>query len=62
MPAYHLLPPKTGEEFDSIKAVFNKFQDYMFIKRFLIIKYFGNPIGTKRPRQIFTCKYYSEHT
>ena len=50
MPAHHLLPPKTGEEFDSIEAVFNRLQDYIFTKGFLIIKYSSNPIGTKRPR------------
>jgi hypothetical protein len=47
--AHHLLPPKTGEEFDLIKAVFNRLQNYAFIKGFLIIKYFNNFIGTKRP-------------
>jgi hypothetical protein len=49
MPAHYFLPPKTGEEFDLIKAVFNRLQNYAFIKGFLIIKYFNNFIGTKRP-------------
>lgn len=62
MPAHHLLPPKTGEEFDSIEAAFNRLQDYAFTKGFLIVKYSGNPIGTERPRQIFACKHHSEHT
>ena len=50
MPAHHLLPPKTGKELNSIEAVFNRLQDYIFIKGFLIIKYSNNPIGTKKPR------------
>ena len=48
MPTHYLLFPKTGEEFDLIEAVFNRLQDYMFIKGFLIIKYSGNLIGTKK--------------
>ena len=62
MPIHYLLPPKTGEEFDLIKAAFNRLQDYIFIKGFLIVKYSSNLIGTKRPYQIFAYKYYSEHT
>ena len=49
MPAYHLLPPKTSEEFNLIKAAFNRLQDYIFIKGFLINKYSKNFIGSKRP-------------
>jgi len=60
MPAHHLLPPKTSEEFNLIKVIFNRLQDYIFIKGFLIIKYSSNLIGTKRPCQIFTYKHYSE--
>ena len=62
IPAHHLLPPKTSEEFNSIKTVFNRLQDYIFIKGFLIIKYFKNLIGIKRLYQIFACKYHSKHT
>src|SRR6266568_2185249 len=46
---YYFFPPKTGKEFNSIKATFNRFQDYAFIKGFLVIKYSGNFIGIKRP-------------
>ena len=49
MPAHHLLLLKTGEEFNLIKAAFNRLQDYIFIKGFLIVKYSSNLIGTKRP-------------
>ena len=49
MPAHYLLPPKTGKEFNLIKAAFNRFQDYAFMKGFLIIKYISNFIGTNRP-------------
>ena len=49
MPAYHFLPPKTSKEFNLIKAVFNRLQDYTFIKGFLIIKYLVTLQGPKNP-------------
>jgi len=62
MPAQHLLEPYKGETFEDLDAAFNRYQDYAFSKGFFIVKLSASGPDTLRPRTIFVCKHYGEHT